>query len=420
VHRFLLALGCLVLGCLAACTEAREEDVATAEGAFMDGLPRQRELPDLFRSTNDPTRRVTTPEDFRTWRSDELRATFAKYVYGASPPAPARVDVAALAHATLGSVTYDEYAVTFDAARERPIRLAIFAPAGVSNPPVILGPNKCGNQSVVADARVRRTTSYVVRDPIVRGDCGPIRSGSHADQWPVDLITSRGFALATFHESDAAPDDPGRVDDGIRGLYGGDPATKWGAIATWSWATSRAIDAIERIGTVDAARVAVFGHSRRGKAALWTAANDPRVALVIAHQSGRGGAALSRSDGGESIVAINTFFPHWFNDTFPRFNFFAERLPIDQHALLALAAPRPVLLVDGEDDHHADPEGARAAVEASAPAWRLFGDPGLVADGRGGYRRDATLVWTTRPGGHSVERSDWSVFLDFAARHLRR
>lgn len=424
--RFALLSGlALAIGvALAGCAASDDEQVDTAEGAAR--LPRQRELPDLMASSVDPQRRVESPIDFRTWRSDELRGLFERYVYGDAPPAPADVEVEPIAHAVIerGTVVYDEYAVRFDPARAHPIHLAIFAPVGVERPPVVLGPNKCGNQSIVADASVRVTSSFVLRDPIVRGDCGGAAAsirGAKASEWPVSAITQRGFALATFHESDAAPDEPSRVDQGIRGDFAafGDRSTRWGAIATWSWATSRAVDALQKVGTVDPRRIAVFGHSRRGKAALWTAANDPRIALVIAHQSGRAGAAISRSNRGESLFAINSFFPHWFNDEFPRFNFDRDRLPIDQHELIALAAPRPVLIVDGASDDHADPRGARASVEAASPAWRLFGDPGLVRDGGDSYRRDATLVWTTRPGGHSVETSDWTIFLDFAERHLR-
>lgn len=410
------SLALLVLCALGlfACAPSDEDAAGSADGAFLDKLPKHPALPDLMTSNADPSHRVANAQDFGTWRRAELLSLFERYVYGEAPAAPADVDVEHEAHAIVanGAVSYDEYAVRFNPARAHPIHLAIFAPVGVARPPVILGPNKCGNQSIVPDTGVRVTTSFVLRDALVRGDCGGAAGdirGKHASEWPVSVIASHGFALATFHESDAAPDEPSHVDEGIRSDYPAfaSTSTRWGAVATWSFATSRAIDALVKIGSVDSERIAVFGHSRRGKAALWSAANDPRIALVLAHQSGRAGAALSRSSAGESLFALSLFFPHWFADNFHRFNFDAERLPIDQHELIALAAPRPVLVTDGADDDHADPAGAHAAVLAATPAWRLFG-AGL----------ESSLTWTTRPGKHAVETSDWDIFLSFAELHL--
>lgn len=384
----------------------------------VDELADDAALPDLF--TGRDGRKVVTAEDFATWRSDELRGAFAHYLYGRMPAAPAGgVTITPIAHAELfdGKVVYDELEVGLGAGE--PLHLALFAPKGVSKPPVVFGPNKCGNQSLVADAAVRMTTSYV------HTDCGPKEAsrGVQASLWPVLDITGRGFALATFHESDAAPDVPAQVDQGLATAFdpGGDPATRWGMISRWTYANRRVVDALFTLGAdarIDPARIAVFGHSRRGKTALWTAANDPRIALVVAHQSGTGGAALSRSLAGESVYAVNFFFPHWFDDVFPTFAEHELRLPVDQHQLLALVAPRPLLVVDGDDDAWADPAGARDAVTAASPVWKLFGDPGVVLDDTGMPRRDATLVWTTRPGGHGVTPDDWKIFLDFAGLHF--
>jgi hypothetical protein len=131
--------------------------------------------------------------------------------------------------------------------------------------------------------------------------------------------------------------------------------------------------------------------------------------VVFAHQSGTAGAALTRSPVGESLLAINTFFPAWFNDVFPTFNGREARLPVDQHQLIALLAPRRALFTDGDDDTWADPPGARAAVEAALPAWALYDVP--TSEGR--------VQWRSRPGAHSLTAADWDLFLEFADRHLR-
>lgn len=387
----------------------------------VDELPENAALPDLFASFRGD-RTAQTPEDFRTWRADELRGLFSHYVYGVSPPAPPAGTVTAELVASAddlldGTVTYEEYAVRFGPKAEAVLYLSVFAPKGKAKPPVFLGPNKCGNQSVTLDPRVRATSSYL------HLDCGKSAEGArglHATYFPLADITAAGFALATFHESDAAPDLVENVDNGIRQHVAPDApaATKWGAIATWSWAISRAIDFLDPSGLVDPEKVAVVGHSRRGKAALWAAANDPRIDLVVAHQSGTAGAALNRSLSGESIQAINTFFPHWFDDVFPTFAKNELRTPVDQHQLLALIAPRPLLVTDGDGDAHADPQGARAAVEAADPAWKLFGDAGIVPGPDGLPSREGRLVWTTRPGEHSIGPVDWAIFLPFARKHF--
>lgn len=385
----------------------------------VDELSDRPELPDIFTSW-DGKRQATTAEDFRTWRSDELRALFVHYLYGAAPP-PVAVKAELVAHADDlfdGKVTYDEFALRLGEGDAPPVYLAIFAPAGQPMPPVFVGPNKCGNQSLTSDPRVRATSSFLL------SACGPDAEGARgkfASSFPLEMITSRGFALATFHESDAAPDDALSADKGLRPHFVPDsaPETRWGVIATWAWTLSRVVDFLDPSGKIDPARMAVVGHSRRGKTALWAAANDPRIDLVVAHQSGTAGAALTRSLVGESVEAINLFFPHWFNKIFPTFADHEPRIPVDQHQLLALLAPRPVLLTDGDDDTHADPPGARAAAEAADPAWELLGSDGLQLDPATGLpRRDARLVWTSRPGDHHIDEADWQIFLDFASLHL--
>lgn len=380
-------LGVCVLA-LCACGP-RPPGPVTFAGA--DALPERVEPPELMVSF-DGTVPVTSAAQWRDFRRGELTALLGHYVYGALPPAVAPgvtkvEDVAAL----LPGVDYREYELELG---ERSLFLAVFSPAGATRPPVFLGLNKCGNQSLLPDPRIRPTTSHVI------AACDPAR-GSQAALWPVADVVAAGFALATFHESDAAPDDAARVRDGLIGALdvGGPAAARWGALSAWAYALHRAVDALQTL-EVDAAGITVVGHSRRGKAALWAAALDERIAGVVAHQSGRGGAPLTRSSQGETVELINGAFPHWFDDVFPTFAGKEARLPVDQHALVALVAPRRVLLSEGDDDGWADPQGSKRSLELARPAWTL-----LSASPEG------LTAWQTRPGGHEIHRDDWLRFI---------
>ena len=180
---------------------------------------------------------------------------------------------------------------------------------------------------------------------------------------------------------------------------------------------SRALDYLEIDKNVDASRVAVIGHSRGGKAALWAGATDPRFALVSSNCSGSTGAALSRGKTGETITQINTQFPHWFSTKYKSFNNHPEALPLDQHWLLAAVAPRLLYVVSAHEDGWADPESEFLGAVAASPAYELLGQKGLVTsnlaqtdvpltEGRIGYHR--------RTGKHGLTLWDWGRLMDFA------
>lgn len=389
-----------------------------------DDLPAVQELPSLFGSF-DTARTAGSVADWEGWRRAELRDRLAYYLYGYAPAQAVRVDGRSTATVDdlLPGVRYEEVELTLGEGTAPRVHLALYLPRGATNPPVFLALNKCGNQEVLADPRVAGTTSWI--DTAVCGATVEASRGGRASNWPVAEIVRRGFAFATFHESDVDPDTSADRDfsDGVHPHFvpeGRAPAVRWGRIAAWSWGLSRAVDWLVASGRVDPARIAVVGHSRRGKAALWAGATDDRIGMVIAHQSGTGGAALSRSLVGESVQIINQSFPSWFDDVFPTFANRELRLPVDQHMLLALVAPRPLLLTDGDDDAWADPPGARGAAEAADAAWRLYGQRGLLRETDGRYSLDTRLCWRTRPGAHFLGADDWTTFLDFAERQWPR
>ena len=380
-------------------------------------LSEQPEPPPLLQAFMDGTE-VGSARDWERRRAPELKALFEHYVYGVAAP-DVRVTTRTLVEVSrpVGSLRLLE--VSFAPQSAEPLVMALFLPSGPGPHPVLLGPNKCGLHSVADIPELPLPVGFV--EESCAGGATEQGRGSRASYWSIDAALDAGIAVATWHQSDLDPDDASEAGahDGIQAELAVDvpDEERWGAIAAWAWGNRRALDALEMQAEVDATRVAVFGHSRRGKTALWTAALDERVAAVVAHQSGTGGATLSRSDAGESVAAINLLFPHWFNDVFPAFADRESFLPVDQHMLLALAAPRPVLVTDGADDTWADPLGALHAVELASPAWQLYNVDGLVVSGQGAPTTDGRLAWSLRQGGHEVRLEDWQTWIAFLQRN---
>ncbi len=359
---------------------------------------------------------IDSPDAWRDERRGELLELFAHYVYGYAPElvSPEATEIAR-GELFDGAAEFVELELRYHPVA-RPITLLVVRPSGVVDAPVLLGLNKCGNHTLLDEPGPRVSESFTL------SVCSRSR-GSRAAMWPIEDVISRGYAVASFHESDIDPDEPvdPRTDDGAQ-LHlpsGVSPDLAWGTIATWAYGLRLAVDALSAGDLIDATRIAVLGHSRRGKAALLAAAHDERIWLAAPHQSGTGGATLSRSKNGESVEIINQLFPHWFGAHFAAFGDNEERLPLDQHLLIALVAPRPVLVTDGSEDDWADPMGARAAVEAADPVYELVGSGGLELDSDGEARLAGKLAWHVRPGGHSLEPQDWTIVMDFADQHAR-
>jgi hypothetical protein len=291
--------------------------------------------------------------------------------------------------------------------------------------------NFCGNHAVINHSKIHIPESWIYSScaGVENNRANEKGRGSQESAWNVDMIIERGYGLATFYSGDIDPDTPD-ISDGVRPSFfaegqttpkPNDPST----IACWAWGYHRVVDYLMTLpAAVDPKRIAAVGHSRNGKTTLLAAVFDDRIALAIPHQAGCGGTAPSRvaidRTDVETIRKINTSFPHWFCDNFKLFNEHPEKLPFDQHCLLALCAPRPVLYSNAVDDQWANPDGQFEMVKAADPVYKLFQTDGLTATTRPelGKLVNSTLGYYIRAGKHSMDRQDWGVFLDFADKHL--
>jgi hypothetical protein len=240
--------------------------------------------------------------------------------------------------------------------------------------------------------------------------------------WPVETLAKRGYATIGFHTSDVDPDKRDRYDDGIRALLDDPesaPTTRWRSLSAWGWAASRGLDFALQQPEIDPKRTAIVGHSRGGKTALWAGAEDPRFAIVYSNNSGCGGAALFRRAYGERAGRISQVFPHWFCE---RFAGYAEReneLPVDQHQLMALMAPRAVYVASADEDLWADPRGEYAALLEAGPAFQLLGRGHITSTEMPALdtpRHVGATGYHIRSGEHNLTAQDWGYFLDFADR----
>jgi hypothetical protein len=381
--------------------------------------------------------------DAATWqgkRRAELLELFSREVYGRTPdgrPSEMHWAVTSVDRAALGGkAVRKEITIWFTAKKDGPkMHLLIYQPPGASGThapwPTFLGLNYFGNSSVNADPGITPSQAWMRASPdfkVVDHRATDGTRGVHAGRWNVETVIARGYATATVYYGDLCEDRAEGLGTDVGSLFGTHPVeergpAEWGAIGIWAWGLSRALDYLQTDPEIDGQRVAVHGHSRLGKAALWAGAQDERFAFVISNDSGCGGAALSRRAFGETVAIINTSFPYWFARNFRAYNKREAALPIDQHELLALIAPRPLHVASAQDDTWADPRGEFLALKATEEVYALFGRRGLgVADwpavntpvlGDG-------LAYHMRTGKHDITPYDWAQYLDHADRALRR
>lgn len=382
-------------------------------------------LPALLQNNNGD--KITRVEQWEMQRRPELLELFASQVYGHTP-----VDEIDVTHVILtensdamdGRATSKQVKFIFSNGKKsvEAILLMYIPNKPKGKVPVFVGYNYKGNHSTTLDTTIFHPSAFhLVKEP----DHPDWERGNQMNRWSYDKIIDRGYAVATMCYHDIFPDRPELKEHSIISLFpeyntNSTAPEGWQAIGAWAWGSSRIVDYLETEDRIDTDKIAIMGHSRQGKAALWAGAQDERFAIVISNNSGCGGAALSRRKFGETVSIINTSFPHWFCQNFRQYNDREEELPIDQHQLIALMAPRKVYVASAEEDYWADPKGEFLSAYHAGPVYRLYGLTTLDSDKMPELHTPIIkdIGYHIRVGKHDVTDYDWECFLNFADKHF--
>jgi acetyl esterase/lipase len=376
---------------------------------------RRRDFKVIYREEHIPPYTLPDPlvtnsgskvPDARTWRQRraEILELFRKHVYGRAPigrPAGMTFEPRSVSHDALGGkATQKDLVVNFTGERSGAgLDMRVFTPNGATGPvPCFLYLGRPMSEDAPLSSRLVEALPEII---------------------------SRGYALAIIDREGIDPDEHDGFTNGVHGLFdppGQRPGDAWGTISAWAWGLSRALDYLETDKDVDAKRVAVMGVSRAGKTALWAGAQDERFAMTISICSGCTGAALSRRRFGEPVGAINERFPHWFCKNYRQYDWNEDELPVDQHMLMSLVAPRLLYVNSADEDLWADPRGEFLGAKHADPVYELLGAKGLAAEHMPGLEspvQSGHIGYHIRRGGHGLEHYDWLRYLDFADRHRR-
>ena len=379
--------------------------------------------------------KIATAADWTAKRRPEVIELFRKNVYGHTPALPddIKFEVTATKADALGGIATRKF-VHISLSKHpqwQGMDVMLYTPNGLGKPaPVFCGLSFGGNHAVSTEPDVPLSTRWMreAKDKgIVEHHATEATRGTESSRWPLEMIMKQGFAVATAYYGDIEPDFDEGWKTGLRAALSPEGASTqwkpddWGAIGAWSWGISRMLDYCETDKAIDAKHAAVIGHSRLGKTSLWAGAQDERFAFVISNCSGEGGAALSRRNFGETTKVITKAFPHWFCANYKKYADDANANPVDQHMLIALAAPRPLYIASAEDDKWADPHGEFLSGKAAGEVYALFGKTGLGTDEWPAVNHPVgdTVGYHIRTGKHDVTDYDWEQYLKFAARHFK-
>lgn len=380
-------------------------------------------LPDLLKSADGKS--VKSVKEWERTQRPYLLRLYEQQVYGRIPAAPKQMHWelnSEVKEAVNGKATCKQWTIWFnEGSIGRYMQVITFLPNKVKGPvPVFIGLNFLGNQSIVPDKYIQFNAQWQSKDKKQTFD--DLR-GNQERRYPLEAIIDNGFAIASCWYGDVEPDQPEGWREGVRGTMQEALAIRpdeWGALAAWGWGMSRMADLLEKEPRIDPKKLIAYGHSRLGKAAVWAGARDQRFAMVISNNSGEGGAALSRRTFGETIADLNKNFPHWFIPAYKNYSGHADKLPVDQHMLLALVAPRLLYVASASEDLWADPRGEYESAWQAQPVYSLYGKKGLPGSilPQPSVSVGESIGYHLRVGRHDMLTEDWNWYLQFARKRL--
>lgn len=382
-------------------------------------------LPDPLLMLNG--KKVKNAKQWYNKRRPEILNLFYEYQYGKVPGKPVDMSFNVFDKGTPaleGKAIRKQVTVYFTKdTSDYKMDVLIYLPAAAKGPvPLFLNISFSPNATVVNDPGIRTGTQWG-RD----GKRVPVNRTGGFGRMDISPFLAEGIGFATIYYGDIEPDFAKGYKYGIRSYYE-KPDTaypapdKWGAISAWAWGMSRAMDYFETDPQIDAKKVAVFGISRLGKTALWTGVRDERFGMVIASCGGEGGAALSRRNYGENIDHMThpTRYFYQFAGNWRNYKDDFSKSPVDAHMLVALMAPRPLLLQTGTTDYWSDPKGEFLSAVAAEPVWTLLGKKGLGTSvwPEAGKPILNDLGYYMHEGGHGSMPADYPVFIKFMKMHF--
>ncbi|NOR74521.1 MAG: acetylxylan esterase [Draconibacterium sp.] len=377
-------------------------------------------------------KKVRNVKKWEEKRRPELLEFFTKNIYGEVPGKLkiSSVEVVEESNDALnGKATRKQVQISFQKDNlSLDFTILIYLPKNIEKAPLFVGYNFYGNHTITEDVNVIIPDAWARNNEsfgIINNQLTEQSRGVRDNRWAIDKIIDAGYGLATIYYCEVDP-DKNDFTDGIHPFFYKEYRqlpfpSEWGSIAAWSWGLSRCMDYFEQDANIDESKVIVFGHSRLGKTSLWAGATDERFAAVISNNSGCGGAALSKRAVGETVSRINSSFPHWFCTNFKEYNRNEQALPVDQHELIALIAPRPVYIASAEGDKWADPRGEFLSAFYATPVYNLYGKEGISDDKMPAVNQPIqnSVAYHIRTGKHDVTDFDWEQYIKWANAQLK-
>lgn len=357
---------------------------------------------------------ITTPEEFEA-RKAEILALFEEHVYGTLPKDgfTTSFEVVEEGEALNGAAVRKQVkiTVTTDKGSSEALML-LYIPKQDSPAPVVIGLNSNGNHAALADSAILPSYAFDTADGTWEE-----KRGEKDYRWNIENSISRGYAVATIYSGDFAPDSGSDYATRVVSLF---DEPDFMAVGAWAFGLMRAADYMETDPAIDETHIAVVGHSRLGKAAVWAGANDERMGLVISNDSGNSGASLSRGNHGETVKSINLAFPHWFAEKYGEYGNDLNALPVDQNLLLASIAPRQLYVASAENDLWADPAGAFNSLQYAKNAFALYGYEviGTEEPAVDSAFFCESMGYHVRSGWHDMQAEDWAFYLDYMDQYF--